>query len=47
MTMGGYKCLPESVRIEQAAEFWRHKGHIPNIMYFAAILKPQEEMNFD
>ena len=28
-------------------EFWRRKGHIPNIMYFTAIAKPKEDMKFD
>ena len=37
VTMGGYLWLPDSIGIEKAAEFWRHKSHIPKIMYFAAI----------
>ena len=45
--MGGYLWLPENVRIEQAAEVWRHKNHIPKIMYFAAISIPKKEWNFD
>ena len=47
MTMGGYMWLPENIRIEQAAEFWRHKSHIPKIMYFAAISMPQKPLGFD
>ena len=47
MTMGGYIWLPDNIRIEQAAEFWRHKTHIPKIMYFAAISMPQKQISFD
>ena len=39
--------LPESISIEQAAEFWRHKSHIPKIMYFAAISLPNKHTSFD
>lgn len=34
-----------NVRIEEAAEFWRHKSLIPKIMYFAAIAVPKKNIN--
>ena len=47
ITTGGYLWLPNNVRIEQAAEFWRHKTHVPKIMYFAAIAMPLAKQKFD
>ena len=47
ITMGGYMWLTENIRMEQAVEFWRHKGYIPKIMYFTAISMPQKETSFD
>ena len=42
MTVGGYMRLPDSISIEQPAEFWRNKSHILKILYFSAIFLPNE-----
>ena len=47
LTIGSYLWLPENVSMEDASEYWRHKSHIPKVMYFAAVSKPVPEFNFD
>lgn len=47
ITKGGYLWLPNTVRIELAAEFWLQKTRVPRVMYFAAIVMLDAEEKFD
>ena len=47
MTIGGYICLPDNIRIDQAADFRRYESHIPKRMHFTATSMPKKQSSFD
>ena len=39
VTKSSRLCLAKDVSIDDASEYWRHKSHIPALMFFGAICR--------